>query len=167
MRLTAFPPLAEKNAKTLILGSMPGVRSLEENRYYAHPRNAFWQIISDCFGGSRDNYAEITNHLLEAKLALWDVLLHCERPGSLDTNIKRDTIVCNDFEAFLSKHRSIHTVLFNGKTAQALFKKHVQNQPFFLQLEPKPVLHGLPSTSPAMASLSYAEKLAIWRSHLC
>ncbi len=166
MRLTAFPPLADRNAKLLILGSMPGARSLEENRYYAHPRNAFWQIVSDCYGGSRDNYAEITQRLLDAGVALWDVLLHCERPGSLDAHIKQDTIVCNDFEQFLTAHQSIENILFNGKTALHLFEKHIKPEPFFSNLQTQPKLHSLPSTSPAMAAMSYPEKLAIWRRHL-
>ncbi len=166
MRLTAFPPIADANAKILILGSMPGAQSLTENRYYAHPRNSFWRIVCDCVGKATDDYEERTRILREAQWALWDVLLHCERPGSLDANIRNKTIVCNDFERFLSAHTSIRTILFNGKAAEAIFKKHVKTALFFQRLKVKPELHCLPSTSPAMASMSYEQKLVIWRQHL-
>jgi len=29
----------------LILGSLPGERSLAEARYYAHPENRFWHLV--------------------------------------------------------------------------------------------------------------------------
>lgn len=167
MRLTAFPPLAGNDARILILGSMPGARSLAENRYYAHPRNAFWRIICDCAGEVTDDYDERKRLLLEAQWAVWDVLLHCERPGSLDANIDTKTIVCNDFEEFLSSHQSIKTILFNGKAAKTMFNKHIKNNAFFSSLKAKPELHYLPSTSPAMASMSYEQKLLVWRSYLC
>jgi len=164
MRLTAFPPIADANAKILILGSMPGAQSLTENRYYAHPRNSFWRIVCDCVGKAtddyEDDYEERTRILREAQWALWDVLLHCERPGSLDASIKSKTIVCNDFEGFLSEHGSITTILFNGKAAETMFKKHVET------LKVKPELYCLPSTSSAMASMSYEQKLAAWQKHL-
>ena len=45
MNCTGFPPSIDKKCHTLILGSMPGVTSLQQQQYYAHPQNRFWRII--------------------------------------------------------------------------------------------------------------------------
>ena len=37
----SFKPSIDNNSKILILGSMPGIKSLEEQQYYAHPQNRF------------------------------------------------------------------------------------------------------------------------------
>ena len=41
----SFDPSIDNNSKILILGSMPGVKSLEEQQYYAHPQNRFWKVM--------------------------------------------------------------------------------------------------------------------------
>jgi len=172
--LTAFPPIASKDACILVLGSMPGRRSLVDQEYYAHPGNAFWKIICDTTGcgssgcnskgSAADDYETRKAILLQNKIAVWDVLLHCERPGSLDSKIKPASMVCNDFHAFFQIHRKISKILFNGKTAENVYRRHVeQSHPdLYAPLLQKPTLYSLPSTSPAMASLSYPRKLDIW-----
>ena len=123
---TGFPPVARKDATRLILGSMPGIRSLEANQYYAHPRNTFWPIICKLFNAKEDlNYPQRKQLLIDHRIALWDVLKSCYRKGSLDSNIDHGTIEANDFNTFLKKHKQIKIIFFNGGEAEKLFKKYV------------------------------------------
>ena len=102
-------------------------------------------------------YAARTGLLLEAGVALWDVLRAAERSGSLDARISAP--VANDFVAFLAAHPALRAVFFNGTTARALWRRHVApTLPVGLDLG----LVTLPSTSPAHAALSFEEKLAAW-----
>jgi len=41
-----FSPIIFKDTKTLILGSFPSIKSIENNFYYTHPQNQFWKILS-------------------------------------------------------------------------------------------------------------------------
>lgn len=161
--VTSFPPVAAKDAQVLILGSMPGIKSLEAGEYYAHPRNTFWPVMAKLLGtGEFKTYQEKTALLLRNRIALWDVLQYCERSGSLDSAIKNDTIIINDFAGFLAAYRNIRHVFFNGGKAEEAFLKRV------LPVLPPEItarlaLTRLPSTSPALASLTRAQKCAAWR----
>ncbi|MBN1377750.1 MAG: DNA-deoxyinosine glycosylase [Gammaproteobacteria bacterium] len=156
-----FPPIASKDAKVLILGSMPGGQSLQAQQYYAHPRNAFWPIMADLYGFGVDApYKKRLQSLMESKVALWDVLNACYRPGSLDTSIDEDSIVVNDFVAFYRQHSNIRAVFFNGVKAEQLYRRYVLSTP---ELVGKHVLQRLPSTSPANARLAFLAKLEQWR----
>ncbi|MGF1643694.1 MAG: DNA-deoxyinosine glycosylase [Thiotrichales bacterium] len=158
----SFPPIASPAATVLLLGSMPGVESLRQNAYYAHPRNAFWPIMSQLLGFDEDApYAERVAALVGAGIALWDVLRTCERPGSLDARIVDASIVVNNFATFLARHPHIRRVYFNGARAEQEYRKRVMSGlPEPLRALP---WQRLPSTSPAMASLSFNQKLAVWR----
>lgn len=157
-----FPPLARVDAHSLILGSMPGQASLQQQRYYAHPRNAFWPIMRSLLKLPADaDYQQAGEALLEHGFALWDVLASCRRPGSLDAAIQPESIQVNDFEAFLSSHSGVERVFFNGAAAQALYRRHVLPRlPSRLQSIPQ---LRLPSTSPAHAALTWQDKLEHWR----
>ncbi len=160
--LRGFPPIARRSAQLLILGSMPGVASLEACEYYAHPRNLFWPIMAEILGFDRDaSYARRTAALVRAQIALWDVLESCVRPGSLDSAIRSDSIVANDFAAFLDAHPRIARVCFNGRKAEAAWRRHVAAH---LGARGKLDCRLLPSTSPAHAGMSYRRKLRVWRS---
>ena len=163
--ISAFAALSNPEARWLILGSMPGVASLQAQQYYAHPRNAFWHIMQDLFGTAPapETYKQKIALLRTAKVALWDVLAQCKRPGSLDANIDRNTVVCNDFNSFLAKHRKLEKIAFNGKAAEQLFNKHVVPD---IELPAGTTLVSLPSSSPAMASLNMQQKACAWRSAL-
>ena len=149
----SFPPVCASDAKVLIVGSMPGVKSLEAQEYYAHPRNAFWPILFTVFGHEKtDDYAQKKRLIVENSLALWDVAHTCEREGSLDSDMRK--IAFNDFGALFEACPQIRAVLCNGGTAHSLFIKSGYAQG-------KAVLR-LPSTSPAY-TLSYEKKLHMWR----
>lgn len=161
----SFPFIATPACHTLILGSMPGVASLARQQYYAHPRNAFWPIISELLEiGVDSDYAVRTQALATAGLGLWDVLKACIRPGSLDASIDTASIVPNDFPAFIADHPALRRICFNGATAARLFRRHVQPV-LGPQAEPIEYL-ALPSTSPAHAAMRHAEKLRLWRALL-
>ena len=156
----SFPPVADASAHILILGSMPGEESLRAGQYYAHPRNAFWKLMGELFDASAElPYARRTLQLKKSGVALWDVLASCLRKGSLDSAIAADSITANDFQAFFARHRKITRVFFNGSKAEHSFRKHVLPT---LSAQPLQFIR-LPSTSPAHATLSYAQKRTAWR----
>ena len=153
-----FAAVARPDARLLILGSMPGVASLEATQYYAFPRNVFWKIMGDLFAAGPDlNYPSRLQKLADNYIALWDVIETCHRPGSLDSAISEDGMATNDFNGFFKQHPQITHVYFNGQKAAGLFKKKV-----LPALTGHYEYHVLPSTSPAHAAKSYAAKLEAW-----
>lgn len=155
MKSFSFSPIADNDANILILGTMPGTKSLELNQYYGHNQNNFWKFMFTIFKEDFSNDYETKKALLQKnKIALWDVLQFCDRVGSLDSAIKNE--IANDFETFLKEHSNIKTILFNGQKAAAFFKKYVQ-------LKNSYQLITLPSTSPANASKTYQSKLEEWQ----
>ncbi|WP_178862327.1 DNA-deoxyinosine glycosylase [Thiomicrorhabdus cannonii] len=156
-----FRPIEPLSAKVLILGTMPSVESLNQAFYYAHPRNAFWPIMQKLLGRALSSVEEKTASLQEAGIFLWDVLEACHRQGSLDSAIQQPQ--ANDFTWIFAKHPHLKTVIFNGKAAETLFKRHVlkaQTLPHDLQF------FTLPSTSPANARLSFEDKYLLWQEKL-
>jgi hypoxanthine-DNA glycosylase len=155
-----FAPIADRNARTLILGSLPGRRSLEMQQYYAHPQNAFWKLMAAVFEWDpASGYAQRVRMLKQNRIALWDVCAAAERPGSLDSAIV--SAIANDFEAFFRKYRGIDRVFFNGRKSEEIFRRRVL--PEIAAKFPDITYTVLPSTSPAHASLSFEKKLARWR----
>ena len=160
----SFPPIATEDAQLLILGSMPGLKSLDEQQYYAHARNAFWPIMASLFNIELNlDYAERCQQLNQNHIAVWDVLKSCRRQGSLDQVIETDSIVANDFNAFLQQHNHIQRIFFNGGKAEQVFKRHVLPT---LNVEQQLSFQLLPSTSPAHAAKSLDEKCQIWQTAL-
>jgi len=157
-----FAPIATRNAETLVLGSLPGRKSLEMQRYYAHPHNAFWKLVAAIFGGDGDlPYTRRVRILTANRVALWDVLAAAYRPGSLDSSIEHASAQANDFEEFFRTHRKIRRVFFNGRKAEELFRRFVLPGlgPEFAVIR----YECLPSTSPAHAGMPFANKLERWR----
>jgi TDG/mug DNA glycosylase family protein len=145
----------------LILGSMPGAESLRRQEYYAHPQNQFWPIMGQLFGAGREvPYAERVAMLLERGVAVWDVLKHCEREGSLDSAIVRGSEAINDFARFFEEHPHLRAVFFNGAKSESLFKAHVR--PLLGARLGALSFERLPSTSPTSASVPPAAKARAW-----
>jgi len=156
-KVSSFKAFAQPDATRLILGSMPGVVSLRQQQYYAYPHNCFWKIMGELFSFDyKTNYEERINNLLKNRIALWDTVQCCVRPGSMDSDIKHARP--NDFEKLFKECPNITKIFFNGQTAYKLFIKH-QKQMNLPELE----LIPLPSTSPANASMSYENKLQAWQ----
>jgi len=160
--LTGFNCVADQSARILILGSMPGVKSIEEQQYYAHPRNAFWKIIEAIYQIPHDeDYYQRLELLKQQGVALWDVVHQCIRPGSLDADIKLGSVQVNDFKALFEYAPGIEVVFFNGAKAADLYQKKVIKEDFEQNSNRRYV--QLPSTSPANAAMSLSQKMAIWQ----
>ena len=159
--IRGFPPIARPDARILILGSMPSRESLARQRYYAHPRNAFWPIVTQLLDLAAESYAERAAALARRGVALWDVLQACFRSGSLDSAIDDRTLVTNDFPAFFAAHRRIRAVYFNGAKAESVYRRHVL--PGLAEPAAGLPLSRLPSTSPAHAGMSLQQKADAWR----
>ncbi|MES2401614.1 MAG: DNA-deoxyinosine glycosylase [Pseudomonadota bacterium] len=152
--LVSLPPLVSADTRLLILGSFPGIASLEAQQYYGHPQNHFWKILQalwplDVMGA---DYRQRSQWLLSKQLGVWDVYASCEREGSLDTSIRN--AVLNDFTLLGALCPRLEAIAHNGGES---FKhaKHTMRTGL-------PV-YKLPSTSPANASWSFEKKLAAWR----
>lgn len=153
-QIISFPPIIGVQPKALILGTMPSVASLRKNEYYAHPGNAFWKIMSaikvnDC----PTVYEDKKQMLMDMGIALWDVCHTCIRLGSADIDIHNEEP--NMIDELLTANASIHTIIFNGQTAEKLFRRHLKK------------IEGInaivmPSTSQAY-TMPYEQKLEAWR----
>lgn len=157
-KLYCFAPLVDKNTKILVIGTMPGVASLQASEYYAFKHNAFWTIIFKLTGTETQNYTEKIKLLRKLHIGLWDNLKVCEREGSLDSDIKQAEP--NNFEKLLWDFPNIKKLLFNGQKSFAFFKKY---HPELLE---KYKYSILPSTSPANARLSFEQKFTLWQQEL-
>lgn len=152
-RISSFPPLVFNDSKILILGSVPGVKSLEMQEYYAHPQNKFWTILFQLLNENfTTKYSEKLEFLKKNKIAVWDVIDSCERVGSLDANIINEDR--NDILKLLEEFPNIKAIFCNGqksfKNLQREFSGNI-TIPLFV----------LPSTSPAHA-ISFEKKLESW-----
>jgi hypoxanthine-DNA glycosylase len=156
-----FPPVIGEGATVLILGSLPGRRSLADKEYYAQPRNTFWRIMGALVdAGPELEYEQRLSQLKASSIALWDVVAAGYRRGSLDSAIVRSSVVVNDIASLLDRHPSIEIICFNGRTAESLYSRLVlpKLNPRSAQLS----LHVLPSTSPAHAGIPFTIKLERW-----
>ncbi|RJX69067.1 DNA-deoxyinosine glycosylase [Tsuneonella suprasediminis] len=157
-RKTAFAPVADPQARLLILGSLPGEASLAARQYYAHPRNRFWHLIGGVIG--RDlvtlDYDARLAAVQAAGIALWDTVASARREGSLDSAIRHaEHAPLSDLIARLPQLRA---VAFNGRKASAIGRAQLAGPP----PEPPLALIDLPSSSPAYAAMPLAEKERLW-----
>jgi hypoxanthine-DNA glycosylase len=160
----SFAPLVLPSSRILVLGSMPGRASLRAGAYYAHPRNAFWSIVAAVGGAPAGApYDARVEAMLSCGIALWDVASSCVRPGSLDADIDDASVVPNDVAGLLAAHPSIARVCLNGGKAAALFRRHVEPALALVRRGQVALdVRRLPSTSPAHAGQTTAQKQAAW-----
>ena len=153
MKISSFLPIIDKESKILILGSIPGVKSLEMQQYYAHPQNQFWRIIFHLFNENyTSDYVEKLQVLKRNKIALWDVIDTCERKGSLDSEIRNEET--NDIRQLLKNYPNIKAIFCNGQKSFKNLQKIMGKEcviPIFV----------LPSTSP-LHTISFEKKLREW-----
>jgi len=161
MLLTGFPPIVAPQTRLLILGSMPGVESLQRQQYYAHPRNVFWMIMGELVGAYPElDYDTRIRILKQNRISLWDVLDRCVRPGSLDGDIERKSEMTNQLVEFCRDQPELRALAFNGRQARETFQRHFcKKAPAFWQ---QFRFIDLPSTSPAYAALRPPAKLEMW-----
>lgn len=155
-------PELPKMLKVLILGSLPGNKSIAEQQYYAHPRNAFWHIMSNVLSFELSlPYEKRLCKLSDANIGLWDVIDQAVRPGSLDSAIQKDKMQINNLRNLIEIETGLHLVLFNGKKAAEVFQRQVRpglSEGSSSRIE----FHTMPSTSPANAIMNPETKLAEW-----
>lgn len=162
-KVASFPPQVADGCRLLLLGTVPSLRSLEMRQSYAHPHNLFWPFMGVLYDAGPDlPYAERIARLYAAGVGIWDVLKHCERPGSLDSSIRPESEVPNDIPWLLDAYPTIRAVALNGAKAQQVFARRIGGRIRPERLADIEIL-ALPSTSPANASIPRAVKLERWR----
>lgn len=156
MKKRCFPPFFDTETRLLLLGSLPGEASLAAGRYYAHPQNLFWRLMSEALGediAALDYEARVAA-LTRRHVGLWDVTAEAEREGSLDSAIRN--AMDNDLLGLINLSPALVAVGFNGKRAARIGRKLLTG------LDKPLALVDLPSSSPAYASVSYAAKAEAW-----
>lgn len=151
----AFPPIVHQDCTVLLLGTMPGERSLQLGQYYGHAGNHFWKLIYGLFDLQPSlEYTERTSFLLGHGIALWDVLESCTCVGSLDSQIRNATV--NDFEQFYLAYPNLKHVFFDSKKAEEFYRRQVG-------FSACKSYHLLPSPSRANAGKTFEQKLEAWK----
>ena len=152
--LAGFGPVVGPRTRLMVLGSFPGVASLAQQQYYAHPRNQFWPILSALWGLDLRAlpYPARLEVLRERGLGLWDVYARVRREGSLDSAIEAAEL--NDLAGLRRIAPGLEAVAHNGAESARTMRR-LQVLGF--------AVHRLPSSSPANAGWSFERKLVAWR----
>ena len=152
--LEGLAPVVDAQTRLVVLGSFPGVASLQAQQYYGHPRNHFWAILAALWNVDLKaaSYAQRLKAARAHGLGLWDVYASCRREGSLDSAIEQAQF--NDLASLKQRAPRLEAIAHNGgESARAMRVTAALGL----------ALHRLPSTSPANASWSFQRKLAAWR----
>jgi hypoxanthine-DNA glycosylase len=155
-RKSSFAPVVDAQTRLLVLGSLPGERSLARAQYYAHPQNRFWVLMGAVVGFDLTvlDYEQRLQRLLACQVGLWDVVASAQRKGSLDSQIRDH--VHNDIVGLVQSLPQLQVVAFNGGIAA----RHGLRQLGLLADRYSTLL--LPSSSPAY-TLPLQHKLEAWR----
>ena len=154
VRHASFAPHVAPDTRLLILGSLPGARSLAERRYYAHPTNQFWRQVGEVIGQplAAMTYEARLATLVDAKIGLWDVIRSAERRTSSDSLIREAE--AHDLAALIAALPDLRMIAFNGGKAAAIGRRQLPEANRFTVLD-------LPSSS-AANTVGYAAKLERW-----
>lgn len=148
-----IPALYDEYSTTLILGSFPSVKSREQEFFYGHAQNRFWQVLAELLGvETPESVEEKKKLILDNNFALWDVIASCNIEGSSDSSIKN--VKVNDIGQIIKKSR-INRIFVNGKTAEKFYKRYIEKE-----IGIKATV--LPSTSPANAAWSIEKLKREW-----
>ena len=148
-----FDPVYDENSRVLILGSLPSVKSREQNFYYGHSQNRFWRLIAALRGESvPQTLTEKKELLLRSRIAVWDVIAECDIIGSSDTSIRN--AVPADIRPILEA-ADIRCIFVNGAAAGKIYDKYQK------PLTGREAVR-LPSTSPANAAFGFERLLTEW-----
>jgi len=138
-----FRPVYDSNSKILVLGTFPSVKSREAKFYYQHPRNRFWNVISEIVQKKEyETIEDMRKMLIDNNIALWDVIESCEITGSSDSSIKN--IVPADLSIILD-NANIKKIYANGDKAFKIYMKYAY------PITKREIIK-LPSTSPVNAT---------------
>lgn len=141
-----FQPVFDKYARVLMLGTMPSPKSRELGFYYGHPRNRFWNVLSDVCGEEKpETIEDKIAFALRNRIAVWDVLQSCRIRGADDGSIQNP--VPNNINTIL-EHTEICAIFTTGTKAFQLYKKYCYPMTGISAIP-------LPSTSPANCRTSY------------
>jgi hypoxanthine-DNA glycosylase len=153
-RKSSFPPVVAPDTRVLILGSLPGERSLAAGRYYAHPQNQFWRLVGAASGCELEGleYAARLEALLAAQIGLWDTVASARRTGSLDAAIREAEHT--PLAGLVATLPALRAVAFNGATSARIGTAALAGSDL--------ALLPLPSSSPAYAAMPFAEKRRLW-----
>ncbi|MFD0674174.1 DNA-deoxyinosine glycosylase [Cohnella sp. GCM10027633] len=161
MRVHSFPPVIDERSRVLVLGSMPGAASLKAHQYYGNERNYMWRVLYGLFEGREPDeaYEDRLAFALRNGVALWDTIAACDRPGSLDSDIK--DAVPNDIPGLLAAYPNVRTLACNGAKSHAELMRNFGGHP---EVAGRRVLK-LPSTSPIPTPKyrGLAERLEAWK----
>jgi len=151
----SFAPVVDGATRVLVLGSLPGERSLAAGRYYAHPQNQFWRLTGAAIG--RDlaalGYEERLAALRLAGIGLWDVVATARRRGSTDAALR--DVAANDLAALADALPELRLIAFNGATAGRI------GAATLAAACPTVARITLPSSSP-LHTVGLAAKLPAW-----
>jgi hypoxanthine-DNA glycosylase len=155
-----FKPVIFNDSEILILGTFPSIKSFENEFYYGHPKNQFWDILSIIFNDKKpETIEEKINFLKKHKIALWDTICECKRTKGNSRDDNLEILKPCDIEKLLDKYKNIKKIAITSRTGEQVLKKHFKNSSY--EILKNPIY--LPSPSPLNARLTLKQKAEIWK----
>ena len=155
-----FKPVIFETSEILILGTFPSIKSFENEFYYSHPRNQFWDILSIIFNDKKpESIEEKIDFLKKHNIALWDTVCECKRKQGNSRDDNLEIIKPCDIENLLKNHPNIKKIAVTSRTAENVIKKYFKNSQFSILYS----LLYLPSPRPLNAKLKLQQKAEIWK----